>query len=179
MFYYKIDEELSLKLATTLDTEETFNMIDSSRDHLREWLGWLDTTTEPSMTSKFTELNLERFAKNEALDTLIVYNGKIVGKIGFNSINWSNKTAQIGYMLAEGAQGKGIVTRAAKAMTTIAFEEYGLHKVEIRVATGNVKSRAVPERLGYTEEGMIRSAEWLYDHYVDQIVYGILRSEWK
>ncbi|MEK4227990.1 GNAT family N-acetyltransferase [Solibacillus sp. FSL H8-0538] len=179
MFYYQIDEELSLKLVTTHDTEEIYDMIDGSRVHLREWLGWLDTTIGPEITRQFTELNLQRFAKNEALDTAIVYKGKIVGKIGFNSINWSNKTAQIGYMLAEGAQGKGIMTRSVKAMTAIAFEHYGLHKVEIHVAEGNVKSRAIPARIGYTQEGMIRSAEWLYDHYVDHIVYGMLRKDWQ
>lgn len=179
MFYYQIDEELSLKLITSKDAEEIYEMINQSRAHLRQWLGWVDSTKEPAMTRQFIEINLQRFAKNEALDTAIVYKGKIVGKIGLNTINWSNKTAPIGYMLAEGAQGKGIMTRAAKAMTAIAFEHYGLHKVEIHVAEGNIKSRAIPDRLGYTQEGIIRSAEWLYDSYVDHVIYGLLKSEWR
>ena len=44
---------------------------------------------------------------------------------------------------------------------------------------GQRKSLAIPERLGFTKEGTIRAAEWLYDHYVDHVAYGMLASEWK
>jgi len=179
MFIYPVDEEISLKLITERDAEEVFEMIDSSRAHFREWLGWLDYSTKVQDTVNNIKGNLSKFIANEGLDTAIVYKGKIVGKIGFNSINKANHTAYIGYMLAEAFQGKRIMTRATRAMVNIAFNEYGLDKVEIRVAEGNTKSRSIPVRLGFKEEGTIRSAEWLYDHYVDHIVYGMLRDEWK
>jgi ribosomal-protein-serine acetyltransferase len=41
-----------------------------------------------------------------------------------------------------------------------------------------MKSRALPKRLGFTEEGIIREAEWLYDHYEDHVVYGLLKKEY-
>ncbi|MEO4053728.1 GNAT family protein [Solibacillus sp. CAU 1738] len=179
MFTYKVDEEIELRLVTQHDAEGIFEMIDRSRNYLREWLGWLDYSTEVSGTKQNIDMNLRKFAEGTALDTAIVYQGKIVGKIGFNSINPANKTAFIGYMLDERYQGHGIMTRATKAMLAIAFDYYHLQKVEIHVAEGNVKSRAIPERLGFIQEGTIRSAEWLYDHYVDHVVYGMLRKEWK
>ena len=43
----------------------------------------------------------------------------------------------------------------------------------------NIKSRAIPERLGFLFERQIRQAEWLYDYYVDHIVYGMLEIKWK
>lgn len=58
------------------------------------------------------------------------------------------------------------------------FSHLKLNKVEIRAAIENKKSRSIPERLGFVNEGSIRQAEWLYDHFVDQIVYGILAIEW-
>ena len=70
------------------------------------------------------------------------------------------------------------MTRAVKAMIDIAMFEYEVHKVEIWAAEGNEKSRAIAERLGFVQEGIIRQAEWLYDHYVNHVVYGVLRSEW-
>lgn len=100
------------------------------------------------------------------------------GVAGFNSINWSNNTAYIGYWLGEGYQGNGIMTRVAKALTDYAFTELKLNKVEIRAAVGNKKSRSIPERLGFVNEGCIRKAEWLYDYYVDHVIYGILADEW-
>lgn len=179
MFMYPIDEEINLRLVTERDAEEIFQLIDGSRNHLREWLGWLDHSNSVQDTLINIKNNLKLFLSNEGLDTAIVYKGKIVGKIGFNKINKANKTAYVGYMLDEAFQGKGIMTRAAKAIVKIAFEEYGLNKVEIHVAEGNTKSRNIPIRLEFKEEGTIRSAEWLYDHYVDHVVYGMLKEEWK
>ena len=178
VFMYKVNEEIALKLVMPNDAEEVFEMIERNREHLREWLGWVDISTDISVTYQIIDINLRKFANHEALDTAIVYNGKIVGKVSINSINYANKTAQIGYMLDEKYEGRGIVTRAVKAMTDIAMFEYDLHKVEIWAAEGNTKSRAIPERLGFRQEGIIRNAEWLYDHYVDHVVYGALRSEW-
>ena len=178
MFTYKVNNEISLKLVMPSDAQDVFDMIDRNREHLREWLGWVDISTDISVTYQMIDINLRKFANHEALDTAIVYNGKIVGKVSINAINLANKTAQIGYMLDEKYEGRGIMTRAVKAMTDIALFEYDLHKVEIWAAEGNAKSRAIPERLGFVQEGIIRSAEWLYDHYVDHVVYGVLRREW-
>jgi ribosomal-protein-serine acetyltransferase len=70
------------------------------------------------------------------------------------------------------------MTRVAKALTDYAFNELGLNKVDISAAAENKKSRSIPERLGFVNEGCIRQAEWLYDHYVDHIVYGMLAKDW-
>ena len=71
------------------------------------------------------------------------------------------------------------MTKVAKALTDYAFTHLKLNKVEIRAAVENKKSRSIPERLGFVYEGTLRQAEWLYDHYVDHAVYGMLADEWK
>ncbi|WP_137743021.1 GNAT family N-acetyltransferase [Robertmurraya siralis] len=178
MFVHKIDEDLSLKLIELRDGERIFELINNSREYLREWLPWLDTTIKIEDTIEYIKMCLKGFAENKSLSTVILFKGNIVGVTGFNSINWSNNTAYIGYWLGEGYQGNGIMTRVAKALTDYAFTELKLNKVEIRAAVGNKKSRRIPERLAFVNEGCIRRAEWLYDHYVDHVVYGILADEW-
>ncbi len=66
----------------------------------------------------------------------------------------------------------------AHDLTNYAFRQLNMNKVEIRAASGNRKSQRVPMKLGFTNEGTIRQAEWLYDHYVDHVVFGMLASEW-
>ena len=178
MFYYEVDNEIQLKLITQNDAEEIFAFIDRSRDYLREWLGWVDNTKTVEDTRDFAAMNLSKFAKREGLDTAIFYKGQFVGKVSINTINWSLKKCEIGYFLDEEFQGEGIMTRAVKCIINIAFNEYKLGKAEIHAAVNNTKSRHIAERLGFMHEGTIRQAEWLYNHYVDHAVYGLLKDEW-
>ncbi|SDO67696.1 GNAT family N-acetyltransferase [Halobacillus aidingensis] len=179
MFVHKVDRELSLKLAGPEDADALFQLTDGSREYLREWLPWLDFTKTVEDTKSFIESGRRGFSENKSMTTMVIYNGDIAGTAGFNEIDHTNKIVKIGYWLGQEFQGKGIMTRVAKALTDYALLELNMNRVEIRVASGNEKSAAIPKRLGFKEEGTIRCAEWLYDHYVDHTIYGILADEWK
>ena len=85
----------------------------------------------------------------------------------------------LGYWIGEAYQGRGLVTASCRALITHAFDEARLNRVEIRCAVENRKSRAIPARLGFRQEGLLRDAEWLYDHFVDHVVYATLVKEWR
>ncbi|WP_141431791.1 GNAT family N-acetyltransferase [Bacillus sp. 03113] len=178
MFIHKVDEELSLKLIELKDANRLFELTNHSREYLREWLPWLDVTTKIEDTIDFIKLSLKGYADNQSLTSVILYNGEIVGTAGYHNINWSHKYTSIGYWLDERYQGKGIMTKVVKTLTDYAINDLELNRVEIRVALENKKSRGIPERLGFVNEGRIRQAEWLYDYYVDHVVYGMLADEW-
>lgn len=179
MFIHKIDNELSLKLVELGDAERIFELTEGSRAYLKEWLPWLDFTTEVKDTEDFIKAGRGNYAEGKTLNAVILFDGEIVGLCGFNNINQANQTAYIGYWLGQEYQGKGIMTRVAHALTDYALKELKLNKVEIRAAVENRKSRSIPERLGYVEEGTIRRAESLYGQFVDHVVYGMLAEEWE
>src|SRR5213079_3389094 len=89
-----------------------------------------------------------------------------------------NHRTELGYWLDGPHQGRGIATRAAARLTDYAFQEQDCHRIMLHCALGNLKSRAVAERLGFVQEGILREAEWLYDHYVDLVVYSMLKRTW-
>ena len=95
-----------------------------------------------------------------------------------HTIDPRHRNTSIGYWLAAGFQGLGIMTQSCRVLVTEAFTRYKLHRVEIRCATGNARSIAIPRRLGFTEEGVLREAEWLYDHWVDLHVFAMLEQHW-
>lgn len=179
MFNYKINEKTTLKMLTPQDTEALFKLTDLSRGSLREWLPFIDYTKTSADTAAFITSTMKQFGDNNGFQAGIWYEGKIAGVIGFHKIDWNNKSTSIGYWLGKGFEGAGLMTQSVRAFVNYAIIELGLNRVEIRAAVENKKSRAIPERLGFTAEGSIRQAEWLYDHYVDHVVYGILAEDWQ
>ncbi|WP_430789675.1 GNAT family N-acetyltransferase [Virgibacillus flavescens] len=178
MFFREIDHDLTIEQMKLDDAEELFKLTDASRTHLREWLPWVDGTTTVDDTLGFIQHTVRGFEEKRSLTLAIRFKGNIVGTAGFNNLDWSNKVAYIGYWLGQNYQGYGIMTRVARTLTDYALTDLDMNRVDIRAAYENKKSRSIPERLGFVEEGQLRQAEWLYDHYVDHVVYGMLASEW-
>ncbi|MFP7298741.1 GNAT family N-acetyltransferase [Neobacillus niacini] len=180
MLIHKIDDELSLRLFNVNDAEEFFNLIISSKHYLREWLGWLDYVEKVEDTVETIKSRLQALVETGGYpkSVAIIHNGQIAGTIGFNEINKVSKIGTIGYWLGEGFQGKGIMTKALKTFVNYGFGELSLNRIEVSIAVENKRSRILAERVGFVEEGTLRQAEWLYDHYVDHIIYSILAKEW-
>lgn len=174
-----VGEHIEISVLTDDDADRLFALTDNNRTHLRQWLPWVDDTRNVEDTREFIASSLRRYREDVGMSCGIHYRGNLAGVIGFNTIDWMNFKTEIGYWLGADFQGLGLITKACRAMIDHAFLDLELNKVEIRCAAGNTRSCAIPQRLGFTQEGIARQAEWLYDHYVDLILYGMLSSEWK
>jgi ribosomal-protein-serine acetyltransferase len=172
------DGEICLKPVCARDAKDLFTLVNRDRVYLREWLPWLDRNRSVQDTLDFIELSEKQFDKKDALQVCIRFRDEIAGVIGFHHFDWDNRSASIGYWLAQNLQGNAIVTRSCRLLLNFAFTELQLNRVEIRCALENKKSRAIPERLGFTNEGTVRDGEWLYNKFVTLAVYGILSREW-
>lgn len=179
MFRFEISDKLYLKIFNKKDAQELHELIELNKDYLKKWLNWVDEMEDIENVKEFIKKTRQGFAAEENITAGIWYKEELVGVIGYNSIDWKNKKANLGYWLDKQHQGEGIITAACKELVDNAFNNFNLNKVEISCAEGNVKSRAVPERLGFTQEGVIRDAEWLYDKFVNHIQYGMLAEEWE
>ena len=63
------------------------------------------------------------------------------------------------------------MTKCCKALTEYAFRELKIDRVEI--LANNLKSCAIPERLGFVKENTLVDAEWINDRFVNNIVYSM------
>jgi ribosomal-protein-serine acetyltransferase len=129
-------------------------------------------------TLDFIRLTRKQVADNDGFQTAIERAGSIVGVVGFHSVDWENRATSIGYWLDQRRQGEGIMTRAVRALVDHALLGWQLNRVEIQAAPDNRRSRAIPERLGFREEGVRREAAKVGDRYLDMVVYGMLASAW-
>jgi ribosomal-protein-serine acetyltransferase len=120
---------------------------------------------------------LAEYAAGNGFAAGIWCDSKIAGSLGLHAIDRGNLSTSIGYWLARRFRGQGLMTAACRRVLDYVFGELQLHRVEIHCASGNFKSRAIPLRLGFAEEGIRRQAAKLPHGYVDLVVYGMLAPE--
>ncbi|HII40934.1 MAG TPA: GNAT family N-acetyltransferase [Thermoplasmata archaeon] len=175
----RVDDEIELRLVRDRDAPRIFALMDGSREYLRKWLPWVDTTRTVADTEGFVHRAHEQMGRGEGFHAGIEYRGALAGIIGHVYLDPVNQRAEIGYWLGETFQGRGIMTRTCRRMVDYAFESLGLHRVEIRVDVDNRKSRAIPERLGFVPEVLLRESVHAHGQFRDIVMYAKLRGEWE
>lgn len=174
MFSRRIDERIVLQLTIPHFAGELFKLTNANRPYLRQWLPWLDQVQDIDDTKSFIKKQLQLFADGKALHATIFLEGKIAGVVAYNTIDSSNASGQIGYWLAEKYCGSGIMTACVSNLVDLGQDFLRLHRVEIRCATENKKSRAIPERLGFEKEGVLRRVEKVNNQWFDHVLYAKL-----
>lgn len=178
MFRLHVPPDLEIRQVEDRDAEAMFALTERNRLYLREWLPWVDHTITVDDTRRWIAGAVAQYQSNRGPNAGIWIDGAIAGSVGCHPIDWPNRSCSIGYMLEEGRQKRGIVTRCTAALVDYLFRDMKLHRVVIQCGTGNHKSCAVPQRLGFTREGVLREAEWVNDRWLDLIVWSMLAEEW-
>ena len=179
LFPLRIDDDLELQVLQEHHAPLLFKLVDSSRQHLRVWLPFVDSYQSVSAASDFIQSFQQKLKIKDGLALGIWYKGNLAGVITYDRFDWSNRVTLIGYWLGGLFQGKGLMSRTCTALVNIAFDKLKLNRVEIWCASDSRRCRAVPERLGFIQEGTLRQREWIYDHFVDITAYSMLAGEWK
>ncbi|CEA00078.1 Putative ribosomal N-acetyltransferase YdaF [Metalysinibacillus saudimassiliensis] len=178
MFVMTVNDKVSLQLLEPQHAAALFAIVDREREYLRQWLGWLDNKRSVQTQALFIGSGLKQFAEGKGLTTGILYEGELCGTASITSYDPITKTATLGYWLSESYTGKGIATDVVRALMDYCFFERGVEVVEIRAAVGNIKSRAIAERLGFTWHSTAHNAENLYGRWVDHAVYQMTRKDY-
>jgi ribosomal-protein-serine acetyltransferase len=173
-----LGEGVSLHLTTLDDAAEAYAAVDAGRDRLGEWLPWVKDTISIEVEREFLDqIVVPANLDGTGLHATIRVDGEFGGFAGLR-IFAARQAAEVGYWLADTAVGRGVMRRAVAHLIDLAFGPLDLHRFELLAALGNVRSRAVAERLGMFQEGIRREGEELAHGYVDLAMYALLRSEW-
>jgi ribosomal-protein-serine acetyltransferase len=172
-----LGDGLVLDLTTVADAAPAYDVVVAERGRLREWLPWVDATTDLAIEQEFLR-GIERVnALGAGLNATIREHGEFCGFVGLR-VDLTHRSAEIGYWLAERCTGRGVMIRCVAAMFDAGFTRLGLHRLELLAATGNTRSRAIAERLGMRFEGIRREAEELPIGFVDLAMYALLVQDW-
>ncbi|MBK8845367.1 MAG: GNAT family N-acetyltransferase [Bacteroidetes bacterium] len=152
-----------------------YDLANRNRAYLGKWLPWVEHMHDSSFISNFIKNSLQRYAQGTEEAFVIVFENKIVGRIGLYKIDTYNCACEIGYWIGEEFAGNGIVSDCTKALMQHAHNVYHIHRVEIRCATDNERSKKIPVRLGFALEGTLKDAEKMHGNYLNIEVYAYLQ----
>jgi ribosomal-protein-alanine N-acetyltransferase len=91
---------------------------------------------------------------------------------GFGSAEW-------GFALGSPFWGTGVFNEGARAIVDFAFGVVGVHRLEARSIATNGRGNAALRKMGALQEGLLRRSFLRNGRYYDQILWSILKDDWR
>ncbi len=171
-------QEIALKLAHPGQAEELFNLLERERGTLEEFVPWVAETQSLPATQRFLRESDLFNQGGQKLISLIYWQGLLAGSIGLLRINRQHRSAEMGYWLGKEAEGRGIMSTAARLLVTYIFEHLPIHRLEIRIPSPNVRAQRIPHVLGFQHEGTLRQGAFHHGQFLDIELYALIRTDW-
>src|SRR5436305_2672479 len=126
-----------------------------------------------------TELADERRDRGDGDHYAVVRreDGRLVGCLWARRTDWVARATEVVYAVAAEARGFGVAAEAVDALAIALILEHGLQRVELRVVPGNVASRRVAEKAGFTYEGLLRNAGYVHSGRVDLEAWSLVAAD--
>lgn len=173
-----VSDEIVLKSLEPDHVDRLFQLIEDNRAYLQQWISWIETIKTFSECKAF--VNGVRYKDIFAGQWVygIWHEEELVGLLDFNEADRDLNQISIGYWLDQHIQSKGIATQSVLRCLDYVFEELQLHRVLIKCAEENLRSQAIPQRLGFTWDGIELEAGTVDGRTVHMITYSMLYREW-
>lgn len=176
-----IGSRIVLRTYRISDAPEMKAAVDESRAQLLPWMVWAkEPVSEQEQVATISGI-LARWSLREDL-TLGMFHresGRFLGGTGLHRINWAVGAYEIGYWVRVSDTGKGYVTEAVRLLTQTVFETLRGVRVSIHCAESNHRSNAIPQKLGFHREGMLRNTSLDSEGNLHHLViYSLIAEEW-
>ncbi|RBI59526.1 GNAT family N-acetyltransferase [halophilic archaeon] len=113
------------------------------------------------------------------VDLLVCLENEPIGRARLEPFHTKRRAANLGFLIAPEHQGNGYATETAELLVEYGFTDLLLHRLEAKALAPNSGSRRVLEKIGFVEEGHKRKAAIADGEYVDEVYYGLLRTDWE
>lgn len=130
-------------------------------------------------------LTLDAFRKRRAnrdsagaAEFTITVDGVAVGRVNLFGEDPLARHAEVGIALVPEARGKGVGTAALAQLVEFAFVRRNLRRLHLVAIASNAAGIASYRKVGFVEEGRRREHCWVRGRYEDEVLMGLLRSDW-
>jgi len=144
---------------------------------LARWMPWVPFSTTVQDFEDFIRVAADQSRRGSGLHLGLFAEASVVGAVGASIGSLNFDEADVGYWIAESREGVGLASTAIGHLIEWLLFERDMHRITIRAAVGNERSRAVAERLGFSLEGTLRGSLLLNGHHEDAVLYSLLEEE--
>jgi RimJ/RimL family protein N-acetyltransferase len=181
-FPYSFDtERLTIRGPLPGDGHELWTAVTESQAELKPWMPWAVNINDAEWYEVRVREGQLKFMSREDLWLMLLLKGThtIIGGSGLHRMDWNVPRFEIGYWVRTAYAGQGYITEAVAGITGFAFDVLGANRVEIRCDTNNIRSAAVPRRLGFDLEGTLRCEDrhHLTNELRDTFVFSKIRRD--
>jgi RimJ/RimL family protein N-acetyltransferase len=170
---------LILRVPQAGEGKKMYHAIKESYEELRWWMPWA--------TPELTEEQSEEFIRQSKTNWILRNNKSLglpmfmfektnlvyLGVVAPHTIYWEVPTMEIGYWIRTPYSGKGYMTEAVNAVTRYAISQMHMVRIEVRCDPNNLKSRKIPEKLGYKQEAILHTnrRQLVTNDLADTVIY--------
>lgn len=175
-------ERLELRPFRRRDLESLWEAVHDSWPELAKWLPWANAGYSRLDAIRFIRESSSAWLEGRAFDFAIRDRADPAHHLGNISVWHTSKrerSGEIGYWVRSSATGAGVATEAAARVAAVGFEELDLHRITLRIAVGNRGSERVAEKLGFTQEGLLRKEVLVHGVWLDHTLWGMLEEEYR
>jgi RimJ/RimL family protein N-acetyltransferase len=104
--------------------------------------------------------------------------GELAGAALLWAIDSHNRSAHLGLSLRPSFRGRGLGTDVVLALCEYGFAVRGLHRLQVDTLASNAAMISGAVRAGFAREGTLRGAGWVNGEFVDEVILGLLASDW-
>ncbi|MDO7906968.1 GNAT family N-acetyltransferase [Paenibacillus sp. JX-17] len=151
-------ERLQIRAPQYGDGAAVHAAVYESAEELKPWMPWARELPTLEQSEITVREGRHQFLDRSDLRLLLFdkESGEFIGSSGLHRIDWKARRFEIGYWIRTSCSGRGYITEAVDRITTFAAEKLQANRIEIRCDARNVRSRRVAERLGFTQEALLR-----------------------
>lgn len=175
-------DRLILRRFHRRDADAVVEAVQTSMSELRRWLPWVHPGYARDDALSFIRESSQAWKEGRAFDYAVragTAPHRHLGNASIWYVSRSSRTGEIGYWVRTDRSGDGVATEATAALIRLGFEEMGLHKINLRIAIGNVPSERVAEKLGFKREGVLREELNIGGTWVDHTLFSLLEREYQ
>ena len=173
------DGTVTLRRYRKEDAAEMHGALVESMAEMKPWLPFAHDGYALKETKDWLKTQAKEWKDGTAFNFLITDagDGTILGGCGLNNIDRENRLANLGYWVRTGRTGNGVCPAATKLLAKWGLEKMKLGRIEVLVASDNVRSLRAAEKAGARKEGVLRNRIWLHDRYHDAVMHSFVPGE--